>query len=352
MSTGDGDEGHLLDRFTAFFRHRRLVVSVFTITVTLMMLQSYSTIPLYRAAARVLIEDERSVSIAGMESNDPIYYVDPEPFYETQFRILQSPGLAQYTIQRLDLTSASEITGEAPTQLGPLEAISAARVAIFGWARTVAASVLGIIRPDAVEAPAAPAKEDETRARSADVGALAASFAGRIQASPVGNTRLVDIMFTSADPVFAAQAANAHAETYVQRNLASRLESVQKTLEWVSGELATQQAGVEASDRALAEYRESQNALSLNASTDIVTTRLASLNDAVTRAEAVRQQKASAYTQVANLDPNSAATATFPAVAQSPGVSQVTTRLAQLEADKLQLSNRYGERHPEIIKKN
>lgn len=100
-------------------------------------------------------------------------------------------------------------------------------------------------------------------------------------------------MLTSADPVFAAEAVNRHVETYVERNLDRRLETAQQTLDWLAEELATQQATLEASDQALAEYRESQDALSLNASTDLVTTRLASLNDAVTRAEADRLQSRS-----------------------------------------------------------
>lgn len=156
VSTG-GDDVHLLDRLATLFRHRRLGVALFTVVVTLMMLQSYSTIPRYRATARVLIDDERSVMVAGMD-NDSIYWVDPEPYYETQYRILQSPGLAQYTVQRLDLSKAPEFGGAAPTQFGPLEAIGAVRTTIVGWARTLGKNVLRFIRPDAVEAPAARSK--------------------------------------------------------------------------------------------------------------------------------------------------------------------------------------------------
>ena len=351
MSTGGGDDFHLLDRVAAFYRHRRLIVSVLTIIVTLMMLQSYSTIPMYQATARVLIEDERLVMVAGMGSSDPIFWVDPEPYYETQYRILQSPGLARYTVQQIDLSTVSEFTGEAPRQFGPLEAIRAARATVFGWAQTIGTSVLGVIRPDAVEPPAAQigAQDDEMLALSAAESTQIENFVIRVTVSPVVNTRLVDVTFTSADPVFAAEAVNAHAETYVQRNLDRRLETVQQTLEWVTGELATQRTAVEASDRALADYRESQDALSLNTGTDIVTTRLAALNDQVTKAQTNRLQREVLYTQVADLDPDSAAAATFPGVAQSQNVMQITARLTQLVAEKVRLSSRYGERHPEII---
>ena len=351
VSTGSSREVHLLDRLATIYQHRSLVVSVFAVVVTLMMLQSYSTTPMYRAAARVLIDDERVATVAGMDSNDPLYWVDPEPYYETQHRILQSPGLAQYTVRQLDLSTVPEFTDEAPKQFGPLEAIRAARTTIFGWTRTVGTSVLGFIRPDAVAPPEAEAV-DEKLALSATENARVGIFVGRIQVSPVVNTRLVDVMFTSADPVFAAEAVNAHVETYVQRNLDGRLEIVRQTLAWVSGELATQQAAVEASDQALADYRVAQDALSLNASTDIVTTRLAALNEQVTRAEADTRQKETRYAQVADLDPDSDEAKGVPAVAQAPNLVRVTGDLAQLEAQNVTLSSRYGARHPSIVDVN
>ena len=353
-STGRGDAVHLLDRLTAIYPHRRLVVSVFTIVVTLMMLQSYSTIPQYRATARLLIDDERVVMVAGMDSNNPIFWADPEPYYETQYRILQSPGLAQYSIRRMDLSTAPEFTGEAPRQFGPLQAFRTTRTTVVEWARTVGIRVLGVNGPDAVERPTAQidAEEDELLALSAAENAQVENFVSRLTVSPVVNTRLVDITFTSAYPVFATEAVNAHIETYVQRNLDRRLDTVQETLRWVSGELATQQAAVEDSDLALVKYRESQNALSLDANTDIVNTRLAALNGDVTNAQRDRLQKESLYAQVAGLDPASDAAASFPAVAQSQNVRQITDRLAALKADKVRLSARYGERHPDMIKVN
>ena len=352
VSTGSGDEVHLLDRVTAIYRHPRLVVSVFVIVVTLMMLQSWATIPLYRATARLLIDDERIVIVAGMDSNDPIIWANPEPYYETQYRILQSPGLVRYTVQQIDLSTAPEFTGEALKQFGPLEAIRAARTRVFGWAGTVGTTVLGFIRLDAVEPPTDQIDAEEDDVLAAAELAHVGNFVSRIAVSPVVNTRLVDVMFTSADPVFAAEAVNVHVETYVRRNLDNRLEAVRQQLEFVSSELVKQQAKVTAGDVALTDYRESENALSLNASTDIVNTRLADLNREVTNAQRARLQRESLYTQVADLDPDSDGALTFPVVAQSPNVMLVTTQLAGLEAELVGQTGRYGPRHPEIVRLN
>jgi uncharacterized protein involved in exopolysaccharide biosynthesis len=73
VSTG-GDEVHLLDRFATVFRHRRLAISLFSGVVLLMMLQSYATIPMFRATAQLLIDEEQSVMVSGMDASDPVNY--------------------------------------------------------------------------------------------------------------------------------------------------------------------------------------------------------------------------------------------------------------------------------------
>jgi uncharacterized protein involved in exopolysaccharide biosynthesis len=167
VSTNGGDETHILDRLSSIYRHRRLVVSLFSVVVLLMMLQSYATIPLYRATARLLIEEEQSVMVSGMDSSDPVnYWTGSEPYYETQYRILQSPGLTRYTIAKLDLGQVPEFNGEAKQQFGPVGALRATRSVVVGRAKTVGTTLLGIIRPDAAIQVATPPAPEPTQSSS------------------------------------------------------------------------------------------------------------------------------------------------------------------------------------------
>ena len=350
-----GNDVHLLDRLAAIYRHRRLAVSVFSAVVLLMMLQSYATIPMYRATARLLIDEEQSVMVTGMDASDPVnYWTDSEPYYETQYRILQSPGLAGYTVGKLDLDEVPEFNGEAKQQFGPVEALRATRSVVVSRVRTIGQALMDLIRPNSGTDRPMTNEPDGAQAGDleATVRAQTDGFVGRLAVAPVVNTRLVDVSYTSADPVFAAAAVNTHVETYVERNLSSRLEAVQKTLEWVSGELATQQSGVEESDRSLAEYRESENALSLGSNTDVITTRLATLNGQVSTARANRIQTESRYRQVQTSDPTSEAARNHPSVSGATGVAAATTRLAELEGELVGLAGRYGPLHPDMIRVN
>ncbi len=168
--------------------------------------------------------------------------------------------------------------------------------------------------------------------------------------TPVENTRLVDVFFVATDPVFAALALNTHLEAYVQLNLDRRLETTQGIVEWLDEELSKQGLAVEESERALTEYREQQNALSLDDDQNIVAARLMQLSNAVTAAEATRLQRETRYNQVRDLDPDDGDTSSFPAVAQHLGVVAAKQRLAQAEATLRSLSARYGPRHPDMIK--
>ena len=57
-------ELNILDRLAAVYKHRRIVTTVFLFVVAVMMVDSYTTTPMYKAQARLLIEDERYTSWA------------------------------------------------------------------------------------------------------------------------------------------------------------------------------------------------------------------------------------------------------------------------------------------------
>src|SRR5262249_56626344 len=71
-------------------------------------------------------------------------------------------------------------------------------------------------------------KIDETP----DESALVSAFIGRIIVLPDRRSRLVDVLFTSIDPRFSAQAANTLVDEYVDQNLSLKLEATRNMLEW------------------------------------------------------------------------------------------------------------------------
>jgi polysaccharide biosynthesis transport protein len=321
-------EVHLLDRLAVVFKHLRLIAAVFAIVVSLAMLESYSATPLYRSQARIVIQDERSTAIGTLNSNDPAYWQDPEPYFNTQYRILQSRGLARRVIKLIPPPPVTLPTAFARTVALPRQLVN--------WWRAQP--------PSESEAP----PKDETAGESAAIGA----FLGGLEIAPVKGTRLVEIIYSSPDPAYAALAANTVAQEYVQQNLDSKLQNTNSTLDWLKGELDKQRQKVEAAERATANYQEGQNAMSLDDRQNIVIDRLKSLNDAVTKAKTTRLQKEALHRQIGDLTPDSAGVDTFPGLAQNTTIQEIRQQLAQLTGEKARLLQTRTANHPDVAKVN
>jgi polysaccharide biosynthesis transport protein len=323
--SGPSKNVHLFDRFAVVLKYYKAVAAVFVLVVAGWMYQTYSTIPMFRAQARLQIEEEHS----GQQDFKDAYlaYTDPEPYYQTQYRILQGRDLARRAVRRLKLEKVPEFNGSGPTPTRLTQILETVKAKAF-------APFAGGSQPVA----------QPTASGAVDENGLVGAFQGRVQVIPVRSSRLVDIAFTSADPAFAASAINTLAEEYVQQNLEFKLENTQKTLDWLTQEVAKQQKVVQESERLMAEYRENQNALSLEGPQNIVGARLNQVNDAVTRARTQRVQRETAYRQVTEAKDRDALTT----IIQNPFIQTLKTRQAELERDRARLLERYGERHPQV----
>ena len=323
-------EIHLLDRLAAVFRHLKLVAAVFCIVVALGALQSFSTTPRYRASATVLIQDERSVALSLSPNAPAPFYEDPEPYFRTQFQILQGRALAQRVVKRLDLVEKGIPAAEPG---GPLAVIGAARAAVGRTLRR--------LRSADEPVPELPAAIDQ------ETAAIAA-FLGGVTVFPITGTRLVEVTYDSVDPTFAATAVNTLAEEYVQQNLDLKLRDVEGTLTWLEQQLEKQQSVLEAAERAMSQDRSDQDALSLDSSQNIIVAQLTALNDAVTRAKTARLEKEAQFHQIKGLDGSSADVESFPAVANNATIQNLKARLTSLESERAKNAGVQGPQHPNM----
>src|SRR5262252_4648374 len=325
---------HLLDRLAVLYRYRRICVTTFVLVTAALTIQGYSTTQLYQAQARLLIEDERSTAVPGLQNDQNTYYEDPEPYYQTQYKILKGRDLTRRVVRKLHLENNLEFNGKKPA---PPSASS--------LLQDLKSKVVSIVKPapTPIEAP----KVDET----ADESALVSGFIGRVNVEPVRGSHLVDVTFLSENPKFAAEAVNALIDEYVTQNLELKLQSTQGMLDWLDKELDSQQKRVEESERGMANYREKENALSLDDKQNIVLSRLNQLNDAVTRARTERVQKESLYKQVNAISTGTAPDA-IPAIATNPAVASAKAKLIDLQREKAKLLERYAEKHPQVINVN
>ena len=321
-------EIHLLDRLAVFYRYRRIALAIFLLTSAVLITQSYSRVRVYQAQARLLIEDERSTAIPGLTMTENFYWEDPEPYRQTQYRILKGRELTRRVVRRLDLAAYPEFSGSGTSQ------------SVFGALSDAASAAF---RHEA-DADATPPESEE----SIKEAGLVDGFIARVIVEPVVGSKLVDVYFRSEDPTLSALATNALVDEYLAQNLEAKTDGVTSLLEWLDQELIIQQQKVEASERSLAEYRDRENAMSLDQGNNIVATQLSALNEALLRAQATRIERETTYNQLEESSASGRLDA-IPAIAQNPQVQTSKAQLAGLQRQKAELAQRYGDRHPEIL---
>src|SRR2546423_1551025 len=170
---------HLLDRLAVIYRYRYVAITVFVLSAAAMMIQGYTTVQMFEAQARLLIENERSTTLPGLTTAAGEFYEDPEPYYETQYKILRGRDLARRVVHTLKLDTVPEFNGTA-VQPAPL----------CDTPHKLKDRALSVFTPPATLEPPKP---DE----SADESALVSTFISRVNVSPVRGSRLVDVSFTS-----------------------------------------------------------------------------------------------------------------------------------------------------------
>jgi capsular exopolysaccharide synthesis family protein len=334
--TSSSSDAHLLDRLAVLHKYRYAGIAVFLSVVAWMMVDSYTTIPVYRAAARIQI-DEENAGLPG-EFRETVYYQDPEPYLNTQYRILRGRELGRRVVPKLALDSVPEFNGENPkrTQL----AVTIQTI------KRIAMTPVRLLLPAQNSAPSG---EPASDAASVVDGPHVDALLGRVRVEPVRGSRLVDVAFDAADAEFAAKAVDTLVDEYVAQNLEIKVATVANQLAWLASEVTRQQAALEGSELALAEYRERQDAGALADNQNIVITRLNQLSDETTRARTDRIHKQTVWEQVkqAGQDRES-----LSVILQNQMVQSLRARMTELRRRQAQLLERYFDKHPDVIKVN
>jgi capsular exopolysaccharide synthesis family protein len=337
-----GEEKHLWDYARVVYKRRWIALPIFLLVFSGMTFNSLRETPMYRSQVQLLIEKDAPTvaTLDQMFQSQEGWYNDE--FYQTQHRILQSRSLAKRTIDSMNLWDAPRL-GNGPEQQG--------RVSISGFLWGVVDSTVALAkRPFARQQAAVPAPppEQPSAGENAAQSARISQFLAGLAIVPVRNTRLVEIRYTSTDPVFAADAANAVAAAYIQQNMELKLNTSKEATGFLADRLEEQRKAVEASERALQEFKERNGAVSIaDGSSSISIQRLTDLNAALIKAKTERITKESLYNQLQSMQ--AAGTIdTFPAVLANEYIQGLKSNLAQLQREHAQLSERYGENHPKL----
>jgi capsular exopolysaccharide synthesis family protein len=334
------DERHLMDYVRVLYKRRWVAIPAFLIVFAVGGINSYRKVTIYEARTQILIEKDtpKVGTLETMFQQQDGWYNDD--FYRTQYRILQSRSLARRTAELMHLKERMAAQATAP--------VADSGFSVSGAIAWVKKQVAGEDAQDTKKADdeakvaAALAKEDP-------LAPYASMVLGSLAVSPIANSRLVDLKFTSTDPQLAADMANAHAKAYIDQNLEYKFSASKVATDWLSERLGEQRKKVEESEAALQRYKEEHDAVAVEDRQNIVVQRLGDLNSAVTKAKTGRIEKEAQYNQLKSIQ-GTPAVESFPAVVANDYIQKLKSELGDLQRQQAQLSEKYGDRHPEMIK--
>lgn len=200
-------------------------------------------------------------------------------------------------------------------------------------------------------APMAAAAASSDPSAGAVLSPLVSLFLSRVTIDQIQDTNIVDVHFQASDANLAAKAVNELAKQFVSTEQNQHSQSSKDVSDWLSKQLEEQRLKVEASENALQQFKEQRNVVAVEGDRqNIVTQKLSDLNAALTRAKTERLAKEAVVRQVEAVQTKRASVDSVPLIAGNPLLQQLRTQVNDLERRRVELSQVYGERHPEMIK--
>lgn len=308
IGSGPDKSTHLRDYFDVVKRRRLPILAVFVVIVGLVAAYTFLVTKQYTATTQLLIEQgaQRSFSLQDALAVD----ASAMDFYQTQYRLIESRAMAEKVVLTLKLYDLVEF-GERP----PDKRTGAKR-------------------------------SHEDRVRDAvDI------FLSKIKVIPIRQSRLVNISFTSEDPVLAAQTANAIAKAYIDYVLDRRLKISQMAVNFLGRRIEEQRRKLQASQLALQKYMEDNklvNVISDDYNT-ITSQKLAELNQKLIEAETSRKEAEARYHLAQKARSDAGKLDGIREFLDSPVIQKVRERELELSKREAELSQKYGSRHPKMI---
>ncbi len=211
----------------------------------------------YQSTATLQIE-RRNLTPLSNSSNPWLENYWNLEFYPTQYELLQSRGLAERVVKSLDLMEDPKFN----------PGVGAGK--------------------DSKNGPTA--EDDE-----AVLGSLASQLRGGLSVAPVRNTQLVQLSFRSSSPDFAAKAANAFAEAFIDMGVEDRYATAGKASTFLTSQIETLKEEIQDKESQLQAFSRRSDIVTLDPQTNPVLQRLELLNNQYIDAKKERIEKESRY---------------------------------------------------------
>ncbi len=334
-------EVHLRDYFRILRKRKYTVFTFFLIVFALVVLYTYTTIPLYTATSRIMIEEGEKTPL--LTSYGYIQY-NPE-FIQTQVQIIKSTPVAKKVVHQLNLVDTYDSFFE---EIKDRITIGSMAKAVTDWGKNLYATafrLIGVVQADYIPEEQEAAKDDLPKDER-----IATVVTGGINIEPMKESRIIDISYTSPNPELARQIVNAIVKAYIEKTLEMKMESSGYTIKWMTQKADEERARLRQSEAVLQEYMKAQNIVTMENRLAITPQKIGELNSQLTRAETRRKELEAIYEKVKAVNGNYNAAESIDRIASDPAIQALRNRILEAEKQVNDYSKKYGPKHP-VMKK-
>ena len=292
-----------------------------------------SLTPIYRATSSLLIEsqDENVVSIQQVYGANDRYY----EYYQTQLGIIKSRNLAAKVVDKLNLVNHPDfkVATSSPAKDEP--------TGIWQYLPDFLSNLFK-------QKPKNPVHTKIIASTPRDIAID--RVLGMEDVTIFNDSHLFNISFDSADPVMAANLANALAEAYIDDSLEARMEMTKRASTWITDQLKGLKQKVDESEQALQDFLNREKLINANGVDTLAVKQLNDLSTQLVDAKRNRNEAQELYRQIIALDGQPyTAYESIPAVLEDNLVGLAKTTQSNAERKVSELAKRYGPKHPKMI---
>ena len=332
------DEEHidLRDYLRVLVKRRWTIIAVFAVIFITVAIHTFTATPIYQATTRLVIEKENP----NVVSIEEVMAVDSSgrDYYQTQYKIIESRGVARDVIYRLHLVDSEEFFPKPKDNF------------FANLKRSIGETIQSW--KDAVKDLISGQKEKPFDLGDGDSDSgLVSNFISRIEVSPIRNSRLVDLSFKATNPVLATKIVNTLAQAYITQNLEIKLTAVKDAVAWLNKRVEEERKKVGKAEQTLIQYKEKAGIITdFSSDTEQVTAqKLAQLNAQVVDAESVRVEAETRYNQALSLKGSPEMLGSIPEVINNELIREISKMEVELYKRMSELSKKYGKNHPQMV---
>ncbi|MBM9537386.1 GumC family protein [Desulfobulbus alkaliphilus] len=275
------DEIDLRDLLDVLIRRKWTVVTVLLVSFFSAALYTFSVTPQFKATSslKVSAQSANPTKFEGLESGA----LRTMEFQQTQVRMLQSEQLAQRVIDQLALANNQVFNPALAAKPGEAQASP-----LFD-------SLKSFIRPnetaDSIDLLSEEVKQQVLENR------MLQTFKSRFSVTPIRNSELIELSFTSPDPELSAAIINAAMDEFVNMHMDGSIRASQDAGRFLEQQIHNAQINLEKSEIALQAFGRQIGVVSLDPKTNPTFRQMEALNEALAKARADRIAKEARYVQ-------------------------------------------------------